>query len=92
MPPAKRSDLVRERREAFGGVVREARLARGLSQEALAERCGLDRKSISRMETGAFSPRLDNVFNLAAALEIPVSELFDSIRPDLGKTARDRRH
>lgn len=79
MPPTKRSDLVRERRAAFGGVVREARLARGLSQEALAERCGVDRKSISRMETGAFSPRLDNVFNVAAALDIPVSELFEAI-------------
>ncbi len=58
-------------------MVREYRLAAGLSQEALAERCGVDRKSISRMETGAFSPRLDSVFNVAEALDIPVSELFE---------------
>lgn len=72
---------MRERRERFGDVVRERRLAAGLSQEALAERCGVDRKSISRMETGAFSPRLDSVFNVAEALDIPVSELFDVIPP-----------
>ena len=36
------------------------------------------------METGAFSPRLDNVFNVAAALYIPVS---GSLRVD-----RSRRH
>ena len=66
----------------FGDVVREHRVAAGLSQEALAERCGVDRKSISRMETGAFSPRLDSVFSVAEALDIPVSELFDVVRPD----------
>lgn len=77
VPPSDRPDHVRERRELFGDVVREYRLAAGLSQEALAERCGVDRKSISRMETGAFSPRLDSVFNVAEALDIPVSELFE---------------
>jgi putative transcriptional regulator len=77
VPPSERPDHVRERREAFGDAVRERRVAAGLSQEALAERCGVDRKSISRMETGAFSPRLDSVFNVAEALEIPVSELFE---------------
>ena len=81
MPPTERPRDVRDRREAFGLVVRERRLAAGLSQEALAERCGIDRKSISRMETGAFSPRLDSVFNVAAALHIPVSELFESLGP-----------
>ena len=34
--------------------------------EKLFSKFGVDRKSISRMETGAFSPRLDNVFNVAA--------------------------
>ena len=82
MPPTPRPDHVRERRERFGDVVREHRLAAGLSQEALAERCGVDRKSISRMETGAFSPRLDSVFNVAEALDIPVSELFDVVGRD----------
>ena len=82
MPPSPRTDHVRERRERFGDVVREHRVAAGLSQEALAERCGVDRKSISRMETGAFSPRLDSVFNVAEALNIPMSELFDVVRRD----------
>lgn len=82
MPLTPRPAHVRERRERFGDVVREHRLAAGLSQEALAERCGVDRKSISRMETGAFSPRLDSVFNVADALNIPVSDLFEVIGRD----------
>jgi len=81
VPATPRPDHVRERREQFGDTVREQRLAAGLSQEALAERCGIDRKSISRMETGAFSPRLDSVFSVAEALNIPVSELFELVRP-----------
>ncbi len=68
--------VVRERRTRFGEAVRERRLAAGLSQEALAERCGVDRKSISRVETGAFSPSLDRVWNLAVALEVGMDELF----------------
>jgi putative transcriptional regulator len=87
VPPTQRPDYVRERREAFGDVVREHRVAAGLSQEALAERCGVDRKSISRMETGTFSPRLDSVFNVADALDIPVSELFEV----LGKRSPSKR-
>jgi putative transcriptional regulator len=91
VPPSDRPDHVRERRQLFGHIVREHRLAAGLSQEALAERCGVDRKSISRMETGAFSPRLDSVFNLAVALEIPVSELFEAVGLDRPEQTQHRR-
>jgi putative transcriptional regulator len=90
VPASPRPDHVRERREQFGDMVRERRLAAGLSQEALAERCGIDRKSISRMETGAFSPRLDSVFNVAEALNIPVGELFEVVRRDDRRNARKR--
>jgi transcriptional regulator with XRE-family HTH domain len=76
---APRPDLVRERRLLFGEAVRERRLAAGLSQEALAERCGFDRKSISRVETGAFSPSLDRVYRLADALEVPIDDLVGRI-------------
>ena len=74
-----RPDRVRERRLQFGEAVRDRRLAAGLSQEALAERCGFDRKSISRVETGAFSPSLDRVFRLADALEVSVDELVAKV-------------
>jgi len=70
--------------------VRERRLASGLSQEALAERCGVDRKSISRMETGAFSPSLDRVWRLADALGVSIDELFAGLG-DAGMSRRSRR-
>jgi transcriptional regulator with XRE-family HTH domain len=80
---------VQERRLRFGEAVRERRLAAGLSQEELAERCGVDRKSISRMETGTFSPRLDSVMNVAEALDVPLSTLFAGFGDD--KQRRRRR-
>jgi len=79
VPPKPRPPHVQERRLRFGEAVRERRLAAGLSQEELAERCGIDRKSISRMETGTFSPRLDNVWTVAEALDVPLAVLFANV-------------
>jgi transcriptional regulator with XRE-family HTH domain len=88
--PSERPNRVRERRLRFGDVVRERRTELGLSQEALAERCGIDRKSISRVETGAFSPSLDRVWRLADGLDLPISALFADLAEPA--PARRRRH
>ncbi len=85
--PTERPNRVRERRLRFGDVVRERRAELGLSQEALAERCGVDRKSISRVETGTFSPSLDRVWRLADGLDLPISTLF----AELGEQPPSRR-
>ncbi len=61
-------------REAFGEVLRELRLATGLSQEALAHDCGLHRTYISALELGDHSPSLDTLFMLAAGLGVKPSD------------------
>ena len=38
--------------KAFGRVIREMRLERGLSQEKLSELCNLDRSYVSEIERG----------------------------------------
>ena len=88
--PTERPERVQERRLRFGDVVRERRNELGLSQEALAERCGVDRKSISRVETGTFSPSLDRVWRLADGLDIPISELFAAFREPPPRRGRRR--
>jgi transcriptional regulator with XRE-family HTH domain len=70
------SPLLAEWRTAFGAHLRAARERRGLSQEALAERAGLDRKVIYRTELGQTSPRLDAVVQIAAALSVQPSALL----------------
>jgi transcriptional regulator with XRE-family HTH domain len=71
LPP----ELVVSRR-LFGARLRQLREDAKLSQEALAEAAGLDRKTVSRLEGGVHSTLLDHVFTLAAALGTPPAALF----------------
>lgn len=63
-------------RIAFGDRVRALRNDRGLSQEKLAELSGLHRTYVSSVERGERNIALDNIHELAAALDVPVTELF----------------
>jgi transcriptional regulator with XRE-family HTH domain len=54
----------------------ERRRLLGLSQEALAERCGLHRTYIGGIERSERNVSVDNVDRIAQALGIDVSELF----------------
>lgn len=61
----------------FGARVRELRKQKGLSQEALALACGLDRSYVGGVERGERNISLMNIHRIAAALGISVRELFD---------------
>jgi transcriptional regulator with XRE-family HTH domain len=61
--------------QQFGQAVRSARLARGLTQEQLAEKANLHVNSISFVERGLSPPALDTICFIADALGLKVSEL-----------------
>ncbi|MBN2577742.1 MAG: helix-turn-helix transcriptional regulator [Pirellulales bacterium] len=61
--------------ERFGSRLRELRKARGLSQEALADKCRLDRTYISGIERGKRNVALCNIETISRALEVSISEL-----------------
>lgn len=63
----------------FGLRVRELRLARGLSQDAFADLCGLDRTYVGGVERGERNLSLKNISRIAQALEVPISELMRGI-------------
>ncbi len=48
-----------------------------MTQEDLAERCGLFRTYLSRIETGVANPTLTMIHALAASLKVPVTALFE---------------
>jgi transcriptional regulator with XRE-family HTH domain len=75
---------------AFGQVIRELRLERGLSQEALSFACGRHRTYISLLERGHNSPSLDTVWVIAAALEVQPSEIVAGVERRL-RTGSARR-
>ena len=60
----------------FGQAVRKLRQAQKISQEELAERCGLHRTYISDIELGKRNVSLENIERIAAALERSRPDLF----------------
>jgi molybdate-binding protein/transcriptional regulator with XRE-family HTH domain len=56
--------------------VRARRLARGWSQQELADRAGLSRPGVSAIEAGRLAPSVTAAMALARALEASVEELF----------------
>jgi transcriptional regulator with XRE-family HTH domain len=63
----------------FGRRVRELRLARGLSQEALALESGLDRSYVGQVERGERNVSLQNMVKLAQALGVHLTELLRGV-------------
>ena len=59
----------------FGQRVRELRTARGLSQEAFAAKCGLDRTYLGGIERGERNLALRNIQAIAKALGVSISKL-----------------
>lgn len=60
--------------------LRKQRIKAKLSQDELAQRAGIDRKTINRIENEHFSPTLDTITRLCVVLKITPSTLFGSGR------------
>jgi len=68
--------------------VRDLRAARGLSLDALAQRCGVSRSMISLIERGETSPTAVVLDKLAVGLDVSTASLFDDPQPRSGAVAR----
>ncbi len=56
--------------------LRESRLQKGLTQEALAASVGVTRQTIIAIEKEKFVPSVKLALELAAALDVPIGSLF----------------
>mgnify|MGYP001615018626 FL=1 len=72
-------------KKIFGKNVRYYRESKNLSQEHLAELCGLHRTYISHVECGKRNVSLENITKIAAALKIKNSDLFAGINAKKNK-------
>lgn len=73
-------------RQVFARNLKQARLSKHLSQEALAYEAGIDRTYVSALERSVYSASLDMVETLAKVLNVEPAELL--IVP---KSARPKR-
>jgi transcriptional regulator with XRE-family HTH domain len=69
----------KQRRTAIADRLREQRGDSGLTQEALAKKAGLDRKTVNRIENALFSPSVDTIFRLCRVLEITPAKFLDRL-------------
>ncbi len=66
-------------RQLFSQNVRNARVAKGLSQEDLAELSGLHRNYVGGVERGERNISIDNMEKLARALDTSIARLVPSL-------------
>src|SRR5262252_5945058 len=65
---------------AIGAMLRNRRVALGLSQEALAEKAGVSARSVNRWEQGRALPQHEVCRRLTDILQIDLSELVATAR------------
>ena len=61
---------------ALGARIRQLRLERGLTQQALAAAVGVEAETVSRVETGSVAMSIANLALVAVALECALPDLF----------------
>jgi len=61
----------------MGKTLRKLRMAKGLSQATLAERVGLSREYVNKIEAGKYDPPLSTINALAKALGVKVGRLLE---------------
>jgi transcriptional regulator with XRE-family HTH domain len=64
----------------FGRCIREYRVKKGLSQEDLAELCGLHRTYISDVERGERNVSLVNIEKICEALGVKIHTIFERMK------------
>ena len=67
---------------AIGQRIRKIRKARGITQEALAERVGISTTHMSHIETANTKMSLPTFAEIASALEVRTDELLYDNRPE----------
>ncbi|KRA21249.1 XRE family transcriptional regulator [Lysobacter sp. Root983] len=57
--------------------IRRLRFERGeMTQQALADACGVTRQTIIALEAGRYAPSLELAFRIARAFEVGVEDVF----------------
>lgn len=75
MPTDPLPPWVLARRREIGVRVRDLRESRGLTIDQLADRAGIDRKTVIRTELARHAVSIDYLMVIAKALDVPLSHV-----------------
>ncbi|MFG2589035.1 helix-turn-helix domain-containing protein [Streptomyces sp. NPDC048438] len=75
MPHQDHPTWLYDERRRLGVQIRERRMRQNLTQEKLAERAGISRDTVQRIERAANNPRLTDLLQIARALKVPLADL-----------------
>jgi len=64
------------REDLIGTRIRQLRLQRKMTQQVLADACGLTKGHVSKIENGSTAPPVSTLIKLAGALGVGIDELF----------------
>lgn len=71
-----RPDWVRHKQIALGRRIGDLRRAADLTQDQLADRMGVERRTVQRYENAVTDPRYADLLLLARALRVPLADLL----------------
>ncbi|WP_175651658.1 helix-turn-helix domain-containing protein [Pseudomonas sp. Marseille-P9899] len=64
---------------SLGSAIRRCRKVAGLTQAELGEKAGFDPKTISRFETGTYTPSVEALFVFAKVLGVKLTAFFTDL-------------
>ena len=73
----------------LGRHIAERRRTRGMTQQELAERVGIESVTLSRMETGVSIPSIARLADIADALDTRLAELVSGVSSYASDQARE---
>ena len=74
--------------KVLGLRIRDLRRAQGLSQEDLADKCGVHRTFMGTVERGESNLSFSNIFKVASTLGISLSALFEGVDQSVASVGR----
>lgn len=63
-------------KKTLGAIIKKQRKLKGLRQEDVAEKAAISRSYVCDIENGRYAPSLETLVKLAAAIDVPVVNLF----------------
>jgi transcriptional regulator with XRE-family HTH domain len=61
----------------IGNNIRKARMHKKLSQDELAQKAGIDRSYMGRIERGEINVTLEKIYRVSYALNMPLQSIID---------------